>query len=73
MFNSLSIGSPMAKLLDKYQRLEYELILLSGYNLEILRDMFARGYTLMPPEPNKSLLAEMAELAEDVPVDLKGA
>ena len=55
----------LSKLLDKYYRLEYELILLSGHNIEGLRDLFARGYTLTPPKPNNTLLAEAAELAMD--------
>ena len=62
MFDFTANGIQTAKLLDKYQRLEYELVLLSGYNLELLRDMFARGYTLTPPKPTPSLTSILAEL-----------
>lgn len=47
--------------LQKYEKLEIEVKQLIGMNFECLRELFAAGYTLTPPEPRKS----MVELAEN--------
>lgn len=35
--------------LRKYEELEFEVKQLCGYNFECLRELFAMGYTLQPP------------------------
>ncbi len=54
--NLVEIG----KAYQYYEQLEQELILLTGYNLRRLKDLFAAGWTLTPP-PESSSLTEALE------------
>lgn len=38
-----------ARMLRKYHELEASTIQLTGHTFEELRDLFAKGYTLVPP------------------------
>lgn len=40
----------LAELVKKYEKLEIEVKQLTGYNFECLKQLFAMGYTLTPPE-----------------------
>lgn len=53
----------LTKQLVEYEKLEIEVKQLSGYNFTVLRELFAKGYTLEPPKSNDALLAKMAEMA----------
>lgn len=50
--------------LDRYHQLEHIIHLLSGYSLETLKQLFARGYTLEPPNYDTATLVEALELME---------
>lgn len=54
-----------------YTRLAYELDRYhqSGYSLESLKQLFARGYTLKPPNYDTATLVEALELMEREEVD----
>lgn len=52
----------------KYSELEQvcrELENLSGYSIDTLRELFAAGYTLKPPEPPVSLEDMIKEVQDD--------
>lgn len=51
-----------ARILERYERLENELIKLAGCNLESIIGKLALGYTLEPPVPRVSSMAELAAL-----------
>lgn len=55
IFNAGLANTTMAKILDKYQRLEIEICYLTGHGLEDLRDLFAKGYTLTPPRYTEAI------------------
>lgn len=57
--------SDIVQQLVDYEKLEIEVKQFSGYDFTVLRELFAKGYTLTPPEPKKILLAEAVELAEE--------
>ena len=50
--------------LDRYHQLEHTIKLLSGYSLESLKQLLARGYTLEPPNYDATTLVEALELME---------
>lgn len=60
-FTWLGEATKYGPALLRYEQLEYETKELSGYNLYELRYMFAMGFTLKPPDPIESTLAEIAE------------
>lgn len=68
-FNYIDRCIELGQELQKYEKLEIEVKQLTGYNFEALRYLFAKGYTLEPPKPTESLLAVLAELAVDEPID----
>lgn len=63
-FSWLKEATKYGPALQRYQKLEYEIEYLTGYNLEKLRYMFAKGFTLEPPKPCELTLAEIAKLVE---------
>lgn len=46
-----------------YEKLEIEVKQLTGYNFAVLKELFAMGYTLQPPEPTQTL----AEAIDNLP------
>ena len=64
MFFSSSREQAVRQCLERYQLLEYTICHLTGCNLEQLRDLFAKGYMLTPPEPTATLMAELAKQLE---------
>ena len=60
-FTWLGEAAKYGPALQRYQKLEYEIEYLTGYNLEKLRYMFAKGFTLEPPKHYEITLAELVE------------
>ena len=56
-------GAAIRGSLERYHRLEHNIIVLTGHDLEELKQLFAAGYTLEPPKSSLSL-AELVELVE---------
>lgn len=45
----------LIKEVQRYEKLEIEVKQLCGHNFECLRELFAMGYTLQPPERELTL------------------
>lgn len=69
-YDSDSIGAfstiyEQSKTIRHYDELETQIRQLTGYNLETLKQLFAAGYTLTPPDYSSSpSMSEMAEKGE---------
>ena len=50
MLVSVNRVIPISQELRRYEELEIEVKQLCGYNFECLKELFAMGYTLQPPE-----------------------
>ena len=51
--------------LRRYEELEIQIKQLTGYNIESLKVLFAKGYTLEPP---KNSVLSLAGMVEDTPI-----
>lgn len=81
MFIPTSVAYDMSRSLEKYQKLELSVMTTIGYTFEELVDLFAKGYTLTPPEPSASLIEAITRRCREVetvpylkehPIDAKG-